>query len=128
PISTAPVTTQGWFGSGPYQFKEPGGVAVAPSGLIAVTDGGTGRVEFFNNRFEYIGQWTAKDEILSQGFNPRFRGIAFDKDNRLYVADMQDCVIVRLKLIKAPVELTPLAPTPTPQDTNPYGGPGFPIR
>ncbi len=123
-----PVTLEGWFGDGPGQFKEPGDVVIAKSGMIAVTDGTTGRVEFFNNRFEFIGQWSAKDEILNQSYNPRYRGIACDDQNRLYLTDMQNNEIVRIKPIKPPDTPTPPTATPTPLDNNPYGGNGFPIR
>lgn len=126
-----PVTLQGWFGDGPDQFKEPAGVEITPDGMIAVTDGTSGRVEFFNHRFEFIGQWTAKDDILNANYHPRFRGIAADGQGRLYLTDIQENAIVRIKPIKAPEAGNtppPLPPTPTPLDTNPYGGAGFPIR
>ena len=129
----APVTAQGWFGNGPFQFKEPGGVVVLPTGKIAVTDGLTGRVEFFDSKIdEYIGRWRAKDEIVNPDYKPHFRGIASDKDGQLYLTDMQNSVILRLKPSQPPptpipVE-TPPPPTPTPLDTTPYGGAGYPIR
>ena len=127
----APVTADGWYGSGPYQFKEPGGIAVTPAGLIAVTDGVTGRVEFFNARFEYIGRWRAKDEIVNPDYKPHFRGIAADSNNQLYVTDMQNGVILRLRPAQpanpGPLQAPPTA-TPTPPDTSPYGGAGYPIR
>ncbi len=134
----APVTVEGWFGDGPFQFKEPAGVCINKEGKIAVVDGLTGRVEFFNNRFEFLGEWRAKDDILTPGYAPRYRGIACDSQDRLYITDMQGNSVVRLKPIKAPsVEsLTPtpshseqdlVTPTPTPDDSQPYGG-GYPIR
>ena len=136
---SVPVTFEGWFGDGPDQFKDPGGVAITHTGVIAVTDGGTGRVEFFNNRFDFLGQWSAKDDILSPGYNPRFRGIACDRENRLYLADAQNSVIVRLKLVEkagddsnpspAPTAAPPPpAPTAVPAEVDPYGGAGYPIR
>src|SRR5581483_8974523 len=95
-----PVTAQGWYGEGPDQFKEPGGVAITKkSGIIAITDGTTGRVEFFNHRFDFIGQWTAKDDILNSNYHPRFRGIACDDQDRLYLTDLQNGAIVRIKPI-----------------------------
>lgn len=129
-MKTAPVTFLGWYGDGPYQFKEPGGVVVTKTGTIAVADGATGRVEFFNSRFEFIGQWKAKDEILTPNYAPRFRGIACDSDNRIYITDMQTNAILRLKPVKAPEEPTfvPAKPTPTALEENPYGGVGYPIR
>lgn len=91
----------------------------------------TGRVEFFNHRFDFIGQWTAKDDILNANYHPHFRGIAADSENRLYITDIQNNAIIRIRPIKAPeVVSTPTRtpPTPTPPDTDPYGGQGFPIR
>lgn len=127
-----PVTTQGWYGDGPDQFRDPTEVAVTPQGVIAVTDGTSGRVEFFNHRFEFIGQWTAKDEVQIPNYHPFFKGIASDADGRLYLADTQNSTIVRIRPIKAlEVPMTPTpppAPTPTTVDNDPYGGAGFPIR
>ncbi len=129
--NTAPVTVEGWYGEGPCQFKEPAGVVITHTGPIAVVDGLTGRVEFFNNRFEFIGQWRAKDDILNQSYAPHFRGIACDSQDRLYVTDIHNNAIIRSRLIKARADQatpTPPVPTPTPVDTNPYGGVGYPIR
>jgi hypothetical protein len=108
------------------------------TGGIAVADGLTGRVELFNGRFEFVGQWRAADENLNLAFPPRFRGVACDSKNRLYVTDIQNHCIIRLKLITpdSPListESTPVVeevptPTPTPDDSVPYGGAGFPIR
>jgi DNA-binding beta-propeller fold protein YncE len=127
-----PVTNVGWYGGGPYQFKEPGDVAIvnAKDGLIAVTDGTTGRVEFFNHRFEPIGQWSARDDILNDNYHPHFRGIAADSQGRLYITDIRNNAIVRIKPIKAPEIVDtppPSPPTPTPPVTAPYSS-GFPIR
>ncbi|HVM32240.1 MAG TPA: NHL repeat-containing protein [bacterium] len=126
----APVTAEGWYGAGPYQFKEPADVAVLPSGLIAVTDGLAGRVDFFNNRFEYIGHWSAKDDLVDKNYVPHFRGIDSDKDGNLYVTDMQNSVILRLKPIvpKVPGLLDTPVPTPTPAEADPFSGGGYPIR
>ena len=132
-----PVTIQGWYGEdGPYVFKEPSGVAITPSGLAAIADGSSGRVLFYNSRngdFEFLGEWRAKDEILNTNYAPRFRGIASDAQNRIYVTDIQNDAIIRLRPVKgAAAESTPTPEpptfTPTPQDESPYGGAGFPIR
>lgn len=126
-----PVTYEGWFGDGPDQFKEPSGVVITGDGTIAVSDGMTGRVEFFNSRFDFIGQWTAKDDILDQNYHPRFRGMAADSKGRLYLTDIQNDCVVRIKPIKALVALdtpVPVSPTPTPAEAQPYSDQGFPIR
>src|SRR5579871_1353892 len=131
-----PVTAQGWYGEdGPYVFKEPAAVAITPSGMAAIADGASGRVIFYNSKngsFEFLGEWRAKDEILNTNYSPRFRGIACDPQNRLYVTDVQNNAVLRLKPFKNPSAeptFTPEEPTftPTPPDNNPYGG-GFPIR
>jgi len=132
----APVTVEGWYGDGPFQFKEPAGVVINKEGQVAVADGITGRVEFFNNRFEFLGQWRAKDEILTVNYTPRFRGIACDSQDRLYLTDMHNNCVIRLKPLKSQPAPTAVAspsagdvfiPTPTPDDSLPYGG-GYPIR
>ncbi len=123
----APVTSQGWFGEGPYEFKEPASLTLTQTGMIAVTD--KGRVQFLNGRFEFVGQWPGKDEISDASYDPRFYGIACDKDNRLYVTDRKNNCLLRLKLTKPPeTPVITFKPTPTPQDSDPYGGIGFPIR
>jgi tripartite motif-containing protein 71 len=130
-----PVTVQGWYGdSGAYVFKEPSGVAVTPAGIIAIADGASGRVVFYNSRngdFECLGEWRAKDEILNADYKPRFRGITCDTQNRLYITDVKNNAILRLKPLKVSEQesnLPPPKPTSTPVDNNPYGGVGFPIR
>jgi streptogramin lyase len=132
----APVTVEGWFGDGPFQFKEPTGVVINKEGQIAVVDGLTARVEFFNNRFEFLGQWRAKDDILNTNYAPRFRGIACDSQDRLYLTDTQNDCVVRLKPLKnqptptaAPTSSANALPTPTavPEDSTPYGK-DYPIR
>jgi DNA-binding beta-propeller fold protein YncE len=124
------VTQQGWNGDGPYQFKEPGGILVTKDGWVAVVDGINGGINFYNSRnggFEFVGQWRAKDNILTPGYAPHYRGIACDSLNRLYLTDIQNNAILRLKPVKEAVAIE-LAPTPTVQQTNPYGGAGYPIR
>ncbi len=122
-----PVTFEGWYGEGPNQYTEPAGVAVTKSGRIAVADG-SDRVEFYNNRFEYIGQWRARDEIINPKIKPHFRGIASDASDRLYITDTQDNVVIRLRPLKppgSPVIIT--TPTP-PAQVSPYGGNNYPVR
>ena len=124
----SPVTLEGWFGDGPNQFKDPGGITITRDRVICITDGNTGRVLFYNPRFEFLGQWNAKDDILQENYHPRFRGIAGDSENRLYLVDMENCQVLRIKPLKVQENNAPTPPTPTPQDTNPYGGVGYPIR
>jgi len=138
-----PVTVQGWYGEdGPYIFKEPSGAAVTPSGIAAIADGTSGRVVFYNSRngdFEFLGEWRAKDEMADSKSKPRFRGIAADAQNRLYVTDIQNNTVIRLKPLAketkgekeadaTPTTVPASTPTPTPQDYTPFGGAGYPIR
>ena len=131
-----PVTVQGWYGEdGPYVFKDPSGVAITPSGIAAIADGGSGRVVFYNSRngdFEFLGEWRAKEDILNENYAPRFRAVACDPQNRLYVTDTQNNAVIRLKPAKVESEATPTPPppipTPTPPESNPFGGVGYPIR
>jgi streptogramin lyase len=141
PIDYSPVTVEGWYGEGPDQFKEPAGVVVTKGKLIAVADGLTGRVNIFNARFDFISEWRAADENLNLASPPHFRGLACDSQNRIYITDIQNNCIIRLKPVIAPDALTitagdtpvatetpvPPTPTPTPEDSSPFGG-GFPIR
>jgi tripartite motif-containing protein 71 len=126
-----PVTWVGWYGEGPFQFKDPHGVAVTPSQMAAIADGFGGRVIFYNSRngdFEVIGQWKAKDEILNDNYDPKFCGIAADAQNRLYITDINNDCIIRLAPLKYQVTPTQFTPTPTPAPVDPYGGVGYPIR
>ena len=124
----APVTQFGWFGDGPGQFKEPAGVAVTPSGLIAIVDGVNARVVFLNNRFEPIGSWKVDDRVPAGKEKPQLRGIASDRSGCLYVTDMQNHRILKLKPGKCQAPVDTSRPTPTPDDEGPYGGPGYPVR
>ena len=74
PVNNTPVTVEGWYGDGPFQFKEPAGVSMTKNGSFAVADGLTGRVEIFNGRFDFIGQWKACDENLGLAFPPPISG------------------------------------------------------
>lgn len=142
PTDNSPVTVEGWFGDGPFQFKEPAGVSMTKTGWIAVADGVLDRVNFFNGRFEFVGQWRVSDENLNLASPPHFRGVACDSKNRLYITDIQNNCVIRLKMITVEKPLldqigisiaveTPVPtdiPTPTPDDSIPFGGSGFPIR
>jgi DNA-binding beta-propeller fold protein YncE len=124
----APVTQFGWYGDGPGQFKEPGGVAIAPSGVIAITDGENSRVVFLNARFEPAGEWRADRPLPGARYLPRFRGIASDRLGRLYVTDIRNDMLVRLKPLGKRNVVIEGFPTATPEDSGLYGGPGYPVR
>jgi streptogramin lyase len=127
-----PVTVQGWYGDdGPYEFKDPSGVAVTPSGIAAIADGISGRVVFYNSRngdFEFLSEWRAQDDMPVSPSPPRFRGIACDPSGRLYVTDVQNDRVIRLKPLMAEGGPLIFQATPTPPETSPFGGAGYPIR
>jgi DNA-binding beta-propeller fold protein YncE len=123
-----PVTYQGWQGDGPNQFREPAGVAVTPEGWIAVADGSGGRLLLYNHRYEYLGEWRAVDDPGWKGPPPRFRGVASDAESRLYLTDLANHRIVRIRPLQK-VSVAPVrVPTQAPKQDNLYGGPGFPVR
>ncbi len=126
--AATPVTQEGWFGEGPYQFKEPAGAAVTRSRLLAIADGD--RVDFYNGNtgdFEYLGRWKAGSHWTGLKNGARFHGITSDRMNRIYLTDVNNNWVVRLrpeKTFRPPY----VEPTPTPEATSPYGGQDFPIR
>ena len=128
----AGVTQEGWFGDGPYQFKEPAGVVVTKEGWVAIVDGQNDGINFYNSRngeYEFVGMWRAKDNIISPNYDPHYRSIACDAQDRLYLTDVKNNLIIRLKPInKGELSQLPPTPTPTPSAASPYGGNGYPIR
>jgi DNA-binding beta-propeller fold protein YncE len=123
-----PVTVQGWMGEGPNQFLEPSGLAVTPSGMIAISDGPSGRVLFYNNRFEYVGDWKATADPAWKGPAPDLRGIASDAESRLAVTDRANSQLIRLRPLSKINVAAPRLLTPLPNQENLYGGSGFPVR
>lgn len=126
-----PVTQQGWFGEGPYQFKDPTGAAQTPTGVIAIADGKTGSVDFYDaddGEYEYIGRWKAPVPWNGAKRGPVFRGIACDRQDRIYLTDIRHNWVVRLRPLGPTEQPFPIQPTPTAQDVSPYGGADYPIR
>jgi DNA-binding beta-propeller fold protein YncE len=124
------VVQKGWFGDGPYQFKEPTGVVVTKEGWVAICDGQNDGINFYNSRngeYEFIGLWRAKDEIITPNYDPHYRGIAIDNQDRIYLTDIKNNSVIRLKPINDNVIIPP-TPTATPPDYSPHGGNGYPIR
>lgn len=124
-----PVTQIGWFGEGPQQFKEPAGVAVTRTGLVAIAN--DDQVEFYNDddgEFEYMGRWKAGSRWAGLKTPPRFRGITCDRENRVYVTDVNNNWMVRLRPLKPFEAPPPEESIPTPQDNSPYNGQDYPIR
>ena len=84
------VATWGQQGFGAGQFVAPWGVAVGPGangadGTVYVADGGNGRVQRFDAKGGYWGQWGAYGSGEGQFNSPV--GMSFAPDGTLYVAD-----------------------------------------
>ena len=74
------------------QFNEPWGVAVAPDGSIVAADTWNHRIQIFNSDGSFQRAWgtlgdTGGQAIGSEGSFYGPRGVAVDKDGRIYVAD-----------------------------------------
>ena len=94
----------------------------------AVVDRESGRVEFFNQRCEYLGEWRSRPEELLKTSTLHFSGVSSDHDGRLYLTGTKNNVVIRLK----PQNIeSPHYHFKTPTQTNavaPYGGQGYPVR
>ncbi len=124
-----PVTQQGWYGEGPYQFKEPAGATITPTRLVAIADGD--HVDFYNgddDEFEYLGRWKAGRRWAGLKNSPRFHGITSDRFSRIYLTDITNNWVVRIRPVAAAPPRFPNDPTPTPESPSPYDGNGYPIR
>ncbi len=84
--TTAATCKAGISGSGEGQFDEPSDIAVAPNGNIYVTDSGNDRVEIFNSKGEYHGQFGKNGSGNSEFSIPR--GIAVATNGDVFVTDM----------------------------------------
>jgi DNA-binding beta-propeller fold protein YncE len=124
-----PVTQQGWYGEGPYQFKAPAGAAVTPTGLIAIAD--IDRVDFYDGddgEFEYVGRWIAGRHWAGLKTGPKFHGITCDRLSRIYLTDVNNNWVVRLRPLGPTEPRVPRKPTPIPANISPYEGQDYPIR
>ncbi len=87
----------GGEGADPGRFREPSGVAVSPSGAVAVTDTWNGRVQVLQ----------PDGSILVLGgelYGPR--GVMWDDDRTLWVADTGNRRVLRYRLPGAVPDLT----------------------
>jgi hypothetical protein len=72
-------------GRAPGQLNLPRDVALAPNGLLYVTDGGNFRVQALSPEGEFVREW-GKAGMRFGNFS-RPKGIATDRDSNVYVVD-----------------------------------------
>jgi len=75
----------GGSGSGPGQFNQPQGIAVAPNGNVYVSDMYNYRVQYFSATGAYIGQFGQKAAGPDQMLAPKRIDVA--RDGRVWLAD-----------------------------------------
>jgi streptogramin lyase len=75
----------GSSGSGEGQLSEPRGVAVKPSGNLAIVEKGNNRVQLFSPAGEYLGQFGTKGSGEGQLSEPR--GVVSGPGGTTYVTD-----------------------------------------
>jgi tetratricopeptide (TPR) repeat protein/DNA-binding beta-propeller fold protein YncE len=78
-------------GKGSGQFDSPEDIAVAADGSIYVTDSGNSRVQYFDSKGTYQGQFGGKGKDRASLSHPF--GIVISTDGKVYVSDKQDNVI-----------------------------------
>jgi sugar lactone lactonase YvrE len=87
----------GGEGADPGRFREPSGVAVSPGGAVAVTDTWNGRVQ--------VLQPDGSIQVLGgELYGPR--GVMWDVDGELWVADTGNRRVLRYRLPHSAPELT----------------------
>ena len=67
----------GRHGTGPGELNLPHSIAVSPEGEVFVADRENGRIQWFTQRGEYLGQWHYGGRVLS---------VTFSSDGELYVS------------------------------------------
>lgn len=80
----------GTYGTGPGQFKTPGGVALDAAGLVYVLDSNDPRIQVFSHEGVYVRRWWTDSHISPVGES----AIAIDPGGRLYVGDPNKRAVV----------------------------------
>ena len=84
-VEAQAVAVWGTEGSGPGQFSEPRGVAVAPDGAVYVVDSGNHCVQKFSADGTFVKRWGEHGNGAGQFEQPW--GVAAGPDGNVYVAD-----------------------------------------
>ena len=73
----------GTEGSGNGQFRDPTGVAVAPSGNVYVSDEYNDRIQYFTSTGSFLGKWGSRGTGPGQFYQPW--GVAVGPTGLVYV-------------------------------------------
>jgi uncharacterized protein (TIGR03663 family) len=84
-VEAQAVAVWGTEGSGPGQFSEPRGIAVADDGTVYVADSGNHCVQKFSADGAFVKRWGEHGNAASQFEQPW--GVAVGPDGSVYVAD-----------------------------------------
>jgi tripartite motif-containing protein 71 len=96
-----PLAAFGTAGSGNGEFNNPLGIDIGRSGRVYIADSGNHRVQIFDSEANFINDIklpqkmkhapdptdVVVDEIVEKGELYRPKGVALDKNNRIYVSD-----------------------------------------
>ena len=96
----------GSFGDGPGQFNTPHGIAIGPDGNVYVADRGNARVQIFDQRGTFLGEW--KDGAKYG----RPWALAFNKEGHAFIVDGGDQPAQppdRARIIEVDIKGTPVS-------------------
>jgi DNA-binding beta-propeller fold protein YncE len=64
------VRQWGKHGSGPGQFRVPHSIAMSPQGRLYVADRENGRIQWFDQRGRFLGEWKYGGRVFAVAFGP----------------------------------------------------------